>query len=495
MHSFNTIILSQLISFCNSNHNSFYINEKYYSYKDLALSVSKIRKVLKEKSIMNMHVGLVSNNDIETYAAIIALWLEGDAYIPLHPEMPIERCDDIIEQVEIKYIIDSSAQSRFTNEEIIAPALLQDSYLDLELNEDISDDKFAYILFTSGSTGQPKGVPISRKNVLAFVESFWALGYELSAKDRCLQAFDLTFDLSVISYLIPLLKGACVYPVPYDCIKYAYIAELLEDEELTFALMVPSTIRFLRAYFDEINAPSLKYNLFCGEALPAPLLKEWSRCIPNAFIDNVYGPTENTIFCTRYRYSREHDNKTYNDILSIGKSMNNTSMTLFDDNCNELSIDTIGELCLSGDFLTPGYWENNKKNEESFFTKNGIRYYRTGDMCKCDKDGDFLYIERKDFQAKIQGYRIELGEIEHHATTLLNGANAIAIVFKNNQESDEIALFIDDIDAEVEDVRSYLKSKLPPYMIPNIIHCLQNFPLNNNGKIDRNKLKEIVENG
>ncbi|MEG0252852.1 MAG: peptide synthetase, partial [Muribaculaceae bacterium] len=127
--------------------------------------------------------------------------------------------------------------------------------------------------------------------------------------------------------------------------------------------------------------------------------------------------------------------------------------------------------------------------------KNGIRYYRTGDMCKCDKDGDFLYIERKDFQAKIQGYRIELGEIEHHATTLLNGANAIAIVFKNNQESDEIALFIDDIDAEVEDVRSYLKSKLPPYMIPNIIHCLQNFPLNNNGKIDRNKLKEIVENG
>ncbi|MEG2820009.1 MAG: AMP-binding protein, partial [Muribaculaceae bacterium] len=342
MHSFNTIILSQLISFCNSNHNSFYINEKYYSYKDLALSVSKIRKVLKEKSIMNMHVGLVSNNDIETYAAIIALWLEGDAYIPLHPEMPIERCDDIIEQVEIKYIIDSSAQSRFTNEEIIAPALLQDSYLDLELNEDISDDKFAYILFTSGSTGQPKGVPISRKNVLAFVESFWALGYELSAKDRCLQAFDLTFDLSVISYLIPLLKGACVYPVPYDCIKYAYIAELLEDEELTFALMVPSTIRFLRAYFDEINAPSLKYNLFCGEALPAPLLKEWSRCIPNAFIDNVYGPTENTIFCTRYRYSREHDNKTYNDILSIGKSMNNTSMTLFDDNCNEIIINADG---------------------------------------------------------------------------------------------------------------------------------------------------------
>jgi amino acid adenylation domain-containing protein len=471
--------------------NAFCINEQFYTYEVLAQHISKIRKALQKLTIGNGNIGIVANDDIETYASIYAIWLEGLAYVPLHPLQPVERNQEIIAQAEIKIVLSSDNTIPFSDVTTIETNLLTfDDYL-LDIKE-TDTEAIAYILFTSGSTGKPKGVLITYGNVSAFVQSFWNLGYCMDETDRVLQPFDLTFDLSVMSYLISALRGACVYTVPPDQIKYSYIAELLEEHELTVALMVPSTIRYLRPYFDELDLPALKYSLFCGEALPLDLTEEWSHCIPNAFIDNVYGPTEDTIFCSRYRFNRSGTNKSHNGALCIGKSMTNGEMIIVDENKNPVDTNVQGELCLAGKQLTPGYWNNPVKNKEAFFNHNNTRFYLTGDVCYQDEEGDILYCGRVDSQVKVQGFRIELGEIEFHAKKFLAEPNAVCVAFENASGNTEIALFVETSECDSQTLTDYLQSKLPLYMIPTkIVNCAK-FPLNANGKTDKNELKKHI---
>lgn len=474
-----------------ANH-AFCIGQRFYSYQDFARTISRIRKAVQVAPGNCMHIGIIANDDIETYAAIFAVWLEGRAYVPLHPQQSLERNREIISQAGIGLVISSDGEQPFTE----LPGIdCRDLEFDGFLLEPTPtpDSALAYILFTSGSTGKPKGVPLSRGNVGAFVDAFWDLGYRLDETDRVLQPFELTFDLSVMCYLIPVLKGACVYTVPANQIKCTYIAEILEEHAVTFALVVPTTVRYLRPYFDEIQLPALRYSLFCGEALPLDLVTEWSRCVPNARIDNVYGPTEDTIFCSCYTFLRAGGNKACNGILSIGRSMSSGELLIVDPKNQAVPVGEQGELCLAGAQLTTGYWNNPEKNMEVFFTgPQGQRFYRTGDICRADADGDMLYVGRLDSQVKIQGFRVELGEIEHHAREFLKNVNAVAVAFQNKMENTEIALFIETDAFEKLPLLDYLRTKIPYYMMPTHVGFNREFPLNSNGKIDRNVLKKSI---
>lgn len=496
MYTFYNQVLEPVFKNINSfaERNAFFINEKYYTYKVFGQKIATIRNLLQSKNYSNNKVGLVINDDIETYASIFALWLEGNCYVPLHPKWPIGRCNDILEQVGIDLILDSTSESRFN------PLLtlntkkkVNDYSADLDPIYRVSDNEIAYILFTSGSTGKPKGVPINRRNLSAFISSFYDIGFQVCSEDRVLQCFDLSFDLSVISYLIPLLNGACVYTVPIDVVKYMKIYELLEDKSLTFALMAPSTIIYLRPYFDEINLPELRYCLFCGEALREDVTTEWADCIPNARIFNVYGPTEDTIFCTYYEYRRTNNNKNHNGILSIGKTMTSGTVKIFDENMNETSVGELGELLLSGNQLFTGYWKNDVKTKEVFIQGNdGITYYKSGDLCYRDEDGDIMYSGRIDHQAKIQGFRVEMGEIEWNAREFLGGKNVVCLAFDNKESITEIAMFIESKEFNTIKLINYLREKMPSYMIPTKILFVPVFPLNTNDKIDKVKLKEMI---
>ncbi len=479
----------------NDTQNAFYFGDTFYTYKEFAQVISNIRKGIQDHISENdSTVGLITNDDIETYASIIALWLEGKAYVPLNPEFPESRNHTVIKQAEINSILDSSTDKVFDQFKTIQSNTLDIAEINLTPRQ-IGPNELAYIFFTSGTTGTPKGVPITFGNLSGFIDAFWDLGYEITNKDRCLQMFELTFDLSVMSYLGPILKGACIYTIPKDEIKYSYIFELMEDHELTFALMVPSILHYLRPYFDEINCPAMKFSLFCGEALPLDVTQEWSQCIPNATIANVYGPTECTIFCTDYTYKRDSENKTYNGVLTIGKDMKNTTTIIVDEDNNEVGIGEKGELCLSGAQLTPGYWKNEEKNKEVFFDKEHegkkVRFYRTGDLCTIDDQGDILYLGRVDFQAKIQGFRVELSEIEFHAKAVLDKKNSVAVAFINSIHNTEIGLVIESTAFDTKQLIEDLKNRLPQYMIPTQIRFIDSFPLNTNGKTDRKKLKEM----
>jgi D-alanine--poly(phosphoribitol) ligase subunit 1 len=230
----------------NETNNALCIEGRFYTYRELATAIAKIRRELHK--VAETHIGLVANNDLETYASIFALWLEGKCYVPLHPGQPLQRCMDIIGQVGIHVVLDSSEATRYHEQNVMMTAQWKATTQSWMPPNPARMKKRRTSSSHRAAQARPKGVPISRGNLAAFVDSFYQLGFRLNASDRCLQMFDLTFDLSVQSYLLPLLNGACAYTVDPTMIKYQAVFELLDEYHLTFALMVPSVIHYLRPY-------------------------------------------------------------------------------------------------------------------------------------------------------------------------------------------------------------------------------------------------------
>ena len=236
--------LMQIFSSC-ADLPAFFIGGKTYTYRTLGCRTAAIQQTLQSRSCHpGQRIALAVNDDLDTYASIIALWLEGCAYVPLHPLQPIARNLEIIKQTQPALILHSSPGSTLASEaaqqgfDTLCTAQLDDIESPSYHPVPTPDESLAYILFTSGSTGTPKGVCISRGNVAAFIESFWKTGITVNPADRCLQAFDLTFDVSIQAFLTALLRGACVYTIPYGQVKYLYAAQLIIEQCITHAAMV-----------------------------------------------------------------------------------------------------------------------------------------------------------------------------------------------------------------------------------------------------------------
>ncbi len=489
---FKANILQPLLQYLETDAHAFYIDGKYYTYCRLSERISAIRMAIAELKSDEKNYGLAIHDDLDTYASIFALWMEGKAYVPLHPNQPIERNLNVVSQVGIHYILDSAKESVFQSSELKVIQTEKQIYKRSFLKDwsQVSDDELAYILFTSGSTGMPKGVQISRKNIAAFMDSFWKTGIDISPEDRCMQVFDLTFDVSVQSYLVALTRGACVYTVPYGQVKYLYAASLIQEQHITFGAMAPSMLTYLRPYFDEFDASAMKACILTAEACPVDLMDAWFECAKNTEIYDFYGPTEATIYCTYYKLTRGEHNLSLNGIISIGKPLANVQAIIIREDCTLVEGQEKGELCVAGDQVTPGYWKNDEKNTSSFFIKDNVRYYHTGDLCYWDKSGNIMYSGRIDQQAKIQGFRVELGEIEYHAREFYNNERRVlAVAFQNMQNLTEIALFIECHEEDTKSLIEYLRSKMPHYMIPSRVLFEPQFPLNQSDKVDRNKLK------
>ncbi|OYX22754.1 MAG: AMP-dependent synthetase [Flavobacteriales bacterium 32-35-8] len=479
-----------------ASNNALCIADTYYTYHDFANEIKKIRQaIVTTIEASEKLIGLVTNDDIQTYASIIALWLEGKAYVPVNPENPIDRNYHIFESTQTKYVLDSSKEKTiYIAFKVINTTDLKETYPNLN-PKDFSGDNLAYILFTSGTTGNPKGVPITFNNVQALVDAIDAEpDFNLNSTDRCLQMFELTFDFSVVTYLFPLLSGSCMYTIPKEAIKYFYVFKLIKEKKLTVLTMVPSIINYLRPYFHEINEPSVRYCSFGGGALHSDIAREWSSCLPNCKIFNYYGPTEFTVYSGFYPYHKDTHTKAHNGIVAIGTPQKNTLYILVNETNEDVPIGVTGELCLGGPQITPGYWKDEERNNTRFFTREEhgetIRYYKTGDLCIKDDDGDFLYVGRADFQVKIRGYRVELSEIEYHAKTKSKEkVNMVALDIENTLGNAEIALAIESEPFDTTEIFNHMKSKMPGYMIPTHIEFIKEFPHSINGKIDRKKLK------
>lgn len=481
---------------------SFVINDVSYSYGQFAQKISNIRRLICDNPMhRNEIVGVVTYNDIETYATIYALWFEGLCFLPINPRLPVIRNQAAINQTDLRYVFSSKniIEGLVYSEKLQfhSTGNLQDQSINISLPK-LNDTDLMYVLFTSGSTGVPKGVPINRKNLNAFVTGFLSNGYEMSENDRFLQMFDFTFDISVQCYVLPLYIGASVHTIPLDDIKFFTIYQIMEKYRITVAKLVPSVVAFLRPYFSKIHLPHLRYSLFSGEALYNDTVGEWAQCVPNAIIQNYYGPTEATIDCLFYTWdNKKVKDKTYNGVVSIGKPFGDTkAIVLADDNSVITDYNKKGELCVSGSQVTTGYLNLPERNKTAFVRLNYLNetrlFYRTGDLVYIDCDGDYMFCGRIDHQVQVQGYRVELGELESQAKEVAGNIQVAAIAKEKSPGNIQLYLFLENYKQDSDLIYNNIKRSLPFYMHPAKIFILEKFPLTSSGKIDRNSLSELI---
>lgn len=478
--------------------NAFCVNDVFYTYEDLERRIVAIQQsMFANGGSQSGKIGILTSETVDDYASILACWLLGYAYVPVNPLMPVERIRTIIDDAHIDCVLTAIEDDKeFFRQLDLGTHIKPISTKEITITGNSSiqyvqrnSDSIAYILFTSGSTGVPKGVPITYSNIEAFLDSYNALDIQTDEHDGYLQMFELTFDVSVASYLVPILTGACVYPVSARGIKYLNVIKVLKKHNITIATIVPSIVKYLKPYFSEISLPGIKCCILTAEAINENLVYEWKTCLPSAAIYNLYGPTEATIWCTGYLLpSTIEQSKSHNDIVAIGKPFKNVSTLIVDAELSEVPLKEKGELLLCSDQLTSGYVNNAERNNEAFAEIAGKRYYKTGDICYVDEEGDIFYCGRKDDQVKVQGFRIELGEVDMLVKKHLPSLLTVVIKYEDQNKITQIGLVIEGNKEDHADLGNHLREFLPYYMVPQKLVFVNELPQNSSNKIDKVKL-------
>jgi amino acid adenylation domain-containing protein len=358
-------------------------------------------------------------------------------------------------------------------------------------------DEIAYLLFTSGSTGLPKGVMVAVRNVLAFV-NYMVERYEITETDRFSQMFDMTFDLSAFDMFVCWERGALLCCPPQKALMNP--GKFIRENQLTVWFSVPSTAVFMKrlGVLKRDRYPSLRLSLFCGEPLPVSSIIAWAEAAPNTIIENLYGPTELTIACTLYRWDPlRSPGEAELGIVPIGFPYPGMQTLVVNEALEEVERGQEGELLMNGPQMSLGYWKDPVKTAAAFVVPVGKTevFYRTGDRVRRPhNDGPLTHLGRVDFQVKILGHRVELGEVEAKVREACGLDGVVALGWPRNDSGfGGIEVFVEGASIDKEWLRKEVSKGLPDYMVPGRFHFLEKLPRNANGKYDRTGMKRLLE--
>ena len=427
----------------------------------------------------------------ECYAALMGVLLSGGCYAPLDIRTPPERLRTMLGKLSAKSAVTTRPLAdRLTAAGFEGTMIFIEDISDNSPEAEpvtVSDSSPAYILFTSGSTGEPKGVVVSRRAVAHHM--LWQTEHiPIGEGDVLGNQAPFFFDASMPDIFTPLFTGAQLHIIPERLFLLPNrLTDYINAHGISTLIWVPSALMLLSSKKDFESAPicGLKTVIFCGEVLPAFHFNRWRRLYSEAMFVNMYGPTEAAYGCTFYIAERCISE---GEALPIGKPCEGTRILLLDE--NGLPTDT-GELCIIGDRLADGYLADDDATKRSFtLSPDGLRMYRTGDLARYNNHGELEYLGRLDRQIKKQGYRIELGEIEAAACGCDGVLNSRCVCDK---DSGALMLFcVTDGSVTERELYSALKKRLPPYMLPSRITFTDKFPLTPNGKTDERQLMMMV---
>ncbi|NCQ97914.1 MAG: amino acid adenylation domain-containing protein [Microcystis aeruginosa L211-101] len=444
-------------------------------------------------------VGICVERSLEMIVGLLGILKASGAYVPLDPDYPIERIIFMLEDAAVKVLL---TQQKLINKLPEHQAQLICLDADWELISQFSQDNpitdvqatnLAYVIYTSGSTGQPKGVMLSHSNLSNHM--FWMQEtFPLTKTDRVLQKTPFSFDASVWEFYAPLLVGGqLLIAQPGGHTDSDYLLKTIAQQQVTTVQLVPSLLQMLLEQGGIENCQLLK-RVFCGgEILPVALQEKLLSQL-NVNLCNLYGPTECCIDVTFWNCQRE----MYGQRIPIGRPISNTQIYILDSNLQSLPVGIPGELHIGGAGLARGYLNRPELTQEKFIPNPFSNYpdsrlYKTGDLARYLPDGNIEYLGRIDNQVKIRGFRIELGEIETVLKQHSQVQSSVIIDQEDTSGNKRLVAYIvpqKETTPTPNELRQFLKEKLPDYMIPSAFVIMESLPLTPNGKIDRRALPE-----
>lgn len=490
------------------------------TYEELCIFSNKLANCLISKGVVRQdRVAFCLKRSVNSLVAIFGILKADCIYVPIDPKSPLKRCRAIIDDCEpstlicdsetIDKMLQTISDIQFMPKRVIVehneglPKAIENGLITrAEIEEQDSkkpdyknvDTDIAYILYTSGSTGNPKGVMISHLNITNYIK--WAIDcFDITRKDNILSTAPFHFDMSTFDIYCAMGAGARLCIATESCLLFPNkLLSLIEKEQITIWKAISSLIMYLAktGSLKEGRIPTLKKVLFSGEVLPTKHLIPWMETYPEKLFYNAYGPTEATGISTYYHVQQIP--KDPQQPIPIGRPCTNTDVFLLNE---DDSLAEVGELCIRGSSLSRGYWNDPEKTNKVFVTNplnhvQGDRIYRTRDLAKLRNDGNYIFIGRRDNQIKHMGYRIEPFEIEN-AILSLNKVDDAAVILSKSQEFDIeelVAFFAADEDVTSDEIMTELRNCIPHYMLPQHIIELKHIPRTDRGKIDRGALNE-----
>ncbi|MGB3465097.1 MAG: amino acid adenylation domain-containing protein, partial [Cyclobacteriaceae bacterium] len=464
--------------------------EKELTYKELDELSNRLAHFLVETYDLCPEdlIGIQLDRSEWVLISILGVLKSSGAYVPIDPEYPSSRKEYIANDASLKLLLTETGfiyDIDYYDGEILAIDVEFDpqEYSGESLTTDLSASNLAYVIYTSGSTGTPKGVMVDHESIVNTLNSQIEI-FELNSERRGLQFASFSFDASISEAFIILLSGARLYIADESHRKNpSLLTAYIKDNQIDIATLSPSYLG--KIAIDELVG--LETLITAGESAHYETALAY---LEHGTYYNAYGPTETSICGTVFKLE-DGEGLTANN-LPIGKPIANTQIYILSDTLSLQPIGVTGEICIGGEGLARGYLNRPDLTQEKFVDnpfRSGERMYRTGDLGRWLPDGNIEFIGRKDDQVKIRGYRIELGEIEHALSGHEQIGQAVVLAKENEAGDRELVAYLTASEEQhTGDLRSYLKERLPEYMLPAYFVQLEELPLTSNGKIDKKGL-------